>query len=63
MGRRTLLTGALGLATTAGISACTGGDDVTATGTTDPTTGPERFTYGDDPSHWADLHRPSDPGA
>ncbi len=24
------------------------------------TDGPERFTYGDDPSQWADLHRPAE---
>ena len=33
-----------------------------STGTTDPdgsTDGPERLTYGDDPSQWADLYRPA----
>jgi acetyl esterase/lipase len=67
LGRRTLIAGTLGL-TAGALTACTGGDVVS----TGPTTGdgpttvdgsPQRYTYGDDPSQWADLYRPSDPGA
>ena len=60
LSRRGLLTAGLGAGGLGGLNAC-GGGDVDSTGTTDPdgsTDGPERLTYGDDPSQWADLYRP-----
>ena len=60
MHRRTLLAlPALGLMSSALLSACSEESTVPDAPTTrDPGDGVERITYGDDPSQWVDLHTP-----